>query len=177
LRKETLQRVYKPKLLPVNQLKPLAGEESGQWESTGFAPEFRLEEIVSGWVKLSFVASSETEADFTLYVYGKDGFLKEKVDLGSVTNKEQTYSALMLLAPDVSALRLDPGKRPTRFVLKSLKLKKMTEAEILIRTLWNFFSDKQNLSFRVFFRAVFGALSALREGGQEKLRAHALGAR
>src|SRR5271157_225795 len=169
-----LGKSYTPKLIPVNQLRSTPGLAPDRWESVGSDPEFRLEQIPHGWVKLSFIASSETPVDFTLYVYGEDGFLKEKIDVGSVSDKEKIYTALMLLDPDVSALRLDPGKFPTRFLIKRLRLKKLTEIEVLGWTSWNYFWERENLSFRAFFGALLRALSALREGGRRGLRAHAL---
>ena len=169
-----LRRTYKPKLVPVNQLRCVS-EETDQWESTGPDPEFQLKAAPSGWVRLSFIASSEIPVDFTLYAYGEDGCLKAKsFNIGFVTDKEKSYSTTIFLDSDVSTLRLDPGDCPTRFVIREVKLAKMTEMHMLARTSWNFFYEKKNRSFGALFGTFTRALTALRAGGRRGLHTHAL---
>ena len=169
-----LRRTYKPKLVPINQLRPVS-EKTDQWESTGPDPEFQLKAAPSGWARLSFIASSEKPVDFTLYAYGRDGCLKAKsFNIGFVTDKEKSYSTTIFLDSDVSTLRLDPGDCPTRFVIREVKLAKMTEMHMLARTSWNFFYEKKNRSFGALFGTFTRAFTALRAGGRRGLHAHAL---
>jgi len=163
-----------PKLIPVNQLRSVSGEASEKWESTGNDPEFRLEGVPAGLVKVSFVASSDVPVDFVLYAYGADGLLKEEINIGVVSEKEKPYSAIVQIDVGARLLRLDPGKLPARFVIKSVKLKRMTGLRFMLRASLNFLSDKNNISLRAMSGALSGALWLLREGGRRRLRDHAV---
>lgn len=169
---QKLHRTYKPRLIPANQIKPASDGEPGRWESTGTDPQFYMTgSLPDGSVKVTYAASSEKPGHFKLYVDSGEGFLEgQSFKIGFVTDKEESYSIIVSLGPRVLQLRLDPGEYPAYFVIKKLKLTRVSKMGVMVGTLSRVLRRSQNLSFKGVLSLLIWLIFTLREEGYKGLK-------
>jgi len=150
-------------LVPVNQIKPIPSEGPCKWVSSGEDPQFYLPApLPANWVILHYIASAEEPIVFKLYIDSGDGFQEEQsFKIGSVTENEKPYSVILPLGPKVTLLRLDPGEKPVKFVLKDLRITQISRLEILLRSIWSRIQIKRNFSIHVILKLLFAELKQM----------------
>ena len=119
-------------------LKPLRHIRSadGRYESTGNDPAFLLKtnhaRMPSGWCLLSFhVDEASTTLAPVLYIDRGNGF-SDATALGLPPVRKGWIHQLILLRPDLKALRLDPTIGPARFRLGEVTVREIGKLQVLL---------------------------------------------
>ncbi|WP_235949770.1 glycosyltransferase family 2 protein [Paenibacillus apii] len=121
---------------------------NGEWVASGNDPAFSLEgKIYNGWNEISWYSESDEFIPLKLYWNNGSGFSEANSVIFSMIPKgKMRYSTIFFIPEDAMELRLDPGERASRFILKDLKFKKVTKLNILINSLSTIFKQR-GLSF------------------------------
>jgi|GEM_PF-295524 len=138
-------------LLPLHNLVRVEGD---LWQATGNDPQFQLVSgsIRGGWKGISFLGQSTgLSLALKLYYDQGEGMNEENAVTLGVLQKDYSGSQhLALRLPDhIKVLRLDPGDQEARFVLSYVKMRHVSQAELLLKSFIKFF-QQYGLSLSTF---------------------------
>ncbi|ASA24432.1 glycosyltransferase family 2 protein [Paenibacillus donghaensis] len=138
----------------------------GEFISTGTDPAFLLEgKIFNGWNKISWYSESEEYIPLKLYWDNGLGFSENNsIIFSSIPKGTVNYNMTFYIPEDAVNLRLDPGDKKNKFVLKNMKFKKTTKFKILLNGLANFFKQR-GANYNTFKVVVNKSLVVLKSQG------------
>jgi len=172
LNKLIIRRKYKPELEILKNLRYVEDRSCGVYESYTEDPQFLVRKPwPTGWVYVSWFASSEKILKMKLYLDKGSGFYeKDSITFGIVASKKLSkYQSIIFIGHDTNVLRLDPGEVVSRFSLTDFQLMKIGGLEIFLRSILSFIKKKK-MSFvdiLVFLRML---IKEIRKDGWSSVR-------
>ncbi|MGI1659330.1 MAG: glycosyltransferase [Desulfitobacterium sp.] len=171
LGRDLLRGGYKQRLIPLDNIIPLADKGPSYWQAVGEDPKFLLSgPFPHGWSEIRFKAASPLPLKVRIYFDRGRGFNEtESLALEVVCGENiQDYRVIVLVGYDIKQVRLDPGEEEGTFAIDSCKIARVTRLGILLRAFGLFF-QRQGYSGHSMKLWATQIGSALKRGGPKGL--------
>lgn len=126
---------FKMNLIPMQNV---INKGKDKWEAVGQDPAFILDgKFPTGWVIMKVVTSSEANLPLKLYWDQGNGMSEQdSAVVGTLIHGREIEQKFKVLIPNEAiSLRLDPGEEPVHFLMRDLRLTKISKYHVLFDAL------------------------------------------
>ncbi len=126
---------FKMNLIPMQNV---ISKEKDQWEAVSHDPAFILDgKFPTGWVVMKLLTSSEVNLPLKIYWDQGHGMSEQDSSVvGVLVRGQHVEQKFKVLIPnDTISLRIDPGEETVKFLMKDLRLVKISKYHVFIDAL------------------------------------------